>query len=95
MNLNITGQQMELTATLKDFITQRFDQVSKHCQDITNAHVICKVQRELQLAEAKIHIPGAEIFAHSSSENMYKTIDLLIEKLIRQVDKHREKNQGK
>lgn len=95
MNIDITGHQMDLTEALKDFITQRFDRVCKHAQHITSAHVTCKTEKSLQLVEARLHVPGTEIFAHSSSENMYKSIDLLIEKLIKQLDKHREKHQGK
>lgn len=93
MNISITGRHhMELTDALKAFIEERFDHIAKHSQQITNCHVICEVQKNLQMVEATLHIPGAEIHAKSDSENMYKSIDLLIEKLIKQIDKYREKH---
>ncbi len=83
---------MELTDALKTFIDDRFAQIKKHSMDITSAHIICAIEKNLQKAEITLHIPGTEIFAKSESENMYKTIDLLIEKVIKQIDKYREKH---
>ena len=57
--------------------------------------MICETIREEQIAEARLHIPGSEIFAKASSDNMYKSIDLLIEKITKQIDKYREKHEGK
>ena len=95
MNLDITGKQLELTDALKDFITERFENVRKHSSKITNAHVTCETIKDEQVAEARLHIPGSEIFAKASSDNMYKSIDLLIDKITKQIDKYREKHEGR
>jgi putative sigma-54 modulation protein len=95
MNLDITGKQLDLTDALKDFITERFENVRKHSNKITHAHVTCELTKDEQIAEARLHIPGTEIFAKASSDNMYKSIDLLIDKIIKQIDKYREKHEGK
>ena len=45
----------------------------------------------LQKAEAKMHVSGADVFADSIHEDMYAAIDALVDKLDRQVKKHKEK----
>ena len=58
---------------------------------MTNAHVILSVEKERQKAEATIHVSRGNLFADSQHENMYAAIDVLIDKLDRQVKKHKEK----
>jgi len=48
----------------------------------------------VQKSEARLHIAGAEIFAAAESENMYASIDLMTDKLDRQLIKHKEKTRG-
>jgi putative sigma-54 modulation protein len=48
----------------------------------------------VQKAEATIHISGADLFAHAESEDMYAAIDSLVDKLDRQLIKHKEKTRG-
>ena len=45
----------------------------------------------VQKAEATIHIAGGDLFAHADSEDMYAAIDLMMDKLDRQLVKHKEK----
>ena len=49
----------------------------------------------MQKAEATIHVAGADIFANAESEDMYAAIDLLADKLDRQLIKHNEKSRGR
>ena len=54
-------------------------------------HVVLNVEKLKQIAEAKVHLNGGEVFAQCEDDNMYAAIDLLIDKLDRQVIKHKEK----
>ena len=60
-------------------------------EHVINAHVILSVEKLSQKAEATLHINGANVFADSVHEDMYAAIDGLIDKLDRQVLKHKEK----
>ncbi|MCL5260734.1 MAG: HPF/RaiA family ribosome-associated protein [Gammaproteobacteria bacterium] len=42
-----------------------------------------------------MHAPGSEVYASAQSEDMYKTVDLLIDKLVGQLDKHKGKRESK
>jgi ribosomal subunit interface protein len=54
-------------------------------------HVILDVEKLAQKAEATLHVNGGELFATSEHNDMYAAIDALIDKLDRQVIKHKEK----
>ena len=59
--------------------------------EVHNVHVILNVEKLNQKAEATIHLNGADVFATMEHNDMYAAIDGLIDKLDRQVIKHKEK----
>ena len=91
MSLQISGQNIEITPTLHDLITKKFSSLGKHCDQIMSTNVTLSINRSAQNAEAMLRIPGADIFAKATSMDMYKTIDMLLEKVIRQLEKHKGK----
>ena len=91
MQLNLTGRHVELTDSLRDYINTKFAKLERHSDHINNVHVILDVEKLNQKAEATIHVRGAELFASTEHQDMYAAIDSLIDKLDRQVIKHKEK----
>jgi putative sigma-54 modulation protein len=94
MQLNITGHHLEVTAPLKEYVESKFERLQRHFDQITVTHVILSVEKKEQKAEATVHISGADLFAHSESEDMYAAIDSLTDKLDRQLIKHKQKHRG-
>ena len=90
--IKFSGHGVGVTQGLHDFTTEKFARVQKHAANATSIQVFFNVNKLSQEAEATLHIPGAEIFASAESDDMYKTIDLLVGKIIRQLDKHKEKS---
>jgi putative sigma-54 modulation protein len=92
MQITITGHHIEVTPALKDYIHEKMEKVHKRFSNITAAHVTLTVAKKFQQkAEATLHLAKAEIFASSESEDLYAAIDLLVDKLDRQVVRHKEK----
>lgn len=91
MQINVTGQQLDITDSIRDYVTTKMAKLERHIDTVTNAHVILSVEKLRQKAEATIHINGANLFAEAEDENLYAAIDALIDKLDRQVKKHKEK----
>lgn len=92
MQINITGHHVEITPALRDYVNNKMQKIHRLFSNITNVHVTLSVDKKFQQkAEARMNLAKAEIFAASESENMYAAIDLLIDKLDRQVVKHKEK----
>lgn len=91
MQINLTGHHIDITEALREYVDTKFAKLERHFDHITNVHVILNVEKTNQKAEATVHLNGGEIFAESVHEDMYAAIDGLINKLDRQVIKHKEK----
>ncbi len=82
---------MDITTSLRSYIESKFERLERHFDHMTNGHVILSIEKERKKAEATIHVNGGNLFADSEHEDMYAAIDSLIDKLDRQVKKHKEK----
>ncbi|MBC8519143.1 MAG: ribosome hibernation promoting factor [Gammaproteobacteria bacterium] len=91
MQLNITGHHVEVTPSMNEYVTGKMDKLERHFDNVTNVHVVLSVEKLRQKAEATLHVSGAEIFADCVDGDMYAAVDGLIDKLDRQVIKHKEK----
>lgn len=91
MQINISGHHLEITESLRDYVTSKLERLNNHHDRITNTHVILSVDKLIQKAEASLHVSGKDIFADATSENLYAAIDELADKLDRQLIKHKEK----
>lgn len=92
MQLNISGHQLELTDGLRDYVTEKMARIERHFDKITNVQVILEVEKLRQKAEAILHVSGGEVVANAEHTDMYAAIDMLIDKLDRQLIKFKEKN---
>ena len=91
MQINLTGHHIEITDSLREYVTSKFNKLERHFDNINNVHVVLNVEKVNRIAEAKMHLNGGEVFATSEHEDMYAAIDALVDKLDRQVKKHKEK----
>lgn len=91
MQINVTGHHLEITNSLKQYIEEKFTRLERHFDQIKNAQVILTVEKNQQIAEAKLLLSGTQLFATADDSDMYAAIDCLIDKLDRQVIKHKEK----
>lgn len=91
MNLNITGHHIEVTPAIREYVTEKVDRVLRHFDQVTSSHVILSVQKLQQKAEITLHVKGKDIYADAIDADLYAAIDLVTDKLDRQVVKHKEK----
>ncbi|AKO53171.1 MULTISPECIES: ribosome hibernation promoting factor [Marinobacter] len=91
MQLNISGHHVELTEALKEYVNEKFQRLERHFDQISNTNVTLQVEKLRQIAEATVNISGGELHAKAESEDMYAAIDALVDKLDRQILKHKEK----
>ncbi len=91
MQINLTGHHVDITDALRNYVDSKFERLERHFDQVTNVHVILSIEKLRQKAEATMHVNGADIFADDVHEDMYAAIDGLIDKLDRQVKKHKEK----
>lgn len=91
MQINLSGHHVDITDSLREYVDSKFTKLERHFDHINNVYVILNVEKLNQKAEATLHLDGGEVFATSEHTDMYAAIDSLIDKLDRQVIKHKEK----
>lgn len=91
MNLTIAGHHLEITDSLHRYVEEKIGKLERHFDNVTDIQVILSVEKQRQKAEATVHVTGATLFADSVDENMYAAIDMMTDKLDRQIIKHKEK----
>ena len=95
MQLNISGHHLDITDPIKDYVTNKLSKLERHHDRITSTNVILSVEKLVQKAEATVHVSGGEFFANSEHDDLYAAIDILTDKLDRQLIKHKEKNRDR
>jgi len=91
MQINLTGHHVDITPAIRSYIENKFARLERHFDNMTKIHVILSVEKERQKAEASIMVNKGKLYADSQHDDMYAAIDTLIDKLDRQVKKHKEK----
>ena len=92
MQLDITGHQIDLTDALQQHVRGKMRKLERQSNEIIQMHVVLNIEKHCHQAEATAHGPGAELFANADADDMHAAIDLLADKIDRQLLKHKEKN---
>ena len=85
MNISITFRQMEATEAVKGYATEKVGRLQKFLRQPLHGQVTLSCQKTLHLAEVDLHAGSQHFHAHESSEDMYASIDKVIDKLERQI----------
>ncbi len=91
MQITVTGRQIEVTDSLRDYASEKIGRVQKHFDHMTTVNVVLQVEKNRHLAEVSLHAKGANLAASAQADDMYAAIDEVADKLDRQVLKHKEK----
>jgi putative sigma-54 modulation protein len=91
MNMNITGNHLDVTPAIRDYVVSKLDRVARHFDHVIEVNVVLSVDKLRQKVEANLHTRGKDIHVEAIDGDMYAAIDALADKLDRQVLKHKEK----
>ena len=91
MNLNLTGNHLEITPAIRDYVVAKLDRVTRHFDHVIDVNVVLSVDKLRQKVEVNLHIRGKDIHAEAAEPDMYAAIDAIADKLDRQVLKYKEK----
>ena len=91
MQVTVTFRHMEPSDALKDYVNERTSRLTKHIDKPLESHVTLKVEKFRQIADVVITTNGIRIAGQESHEDMYAAIDLVMDKIERQVKKYRDR----
>lgn len=91
MQLNVTGHHIDVTASLRNYVENKIERIERHFDHVSDVHCILTVEKLRHKAEATVQVNGGRLYADATEEDMYAAIDGLVDKLDRQIKKHKEK----
>ena len=91
MNLSVSGHHLEVTAAIRGYVQSKIGRVTRHFDHVIDAHVILTANKVKQKAEVTLHVRGKDLHCESEEADLYAAIDLLADKLDRQVLKYKDK----
>ena len=90
--IQFTNRNGASSDALTQLATEKFDRLYKYAANITKVHITFNTENLDHIAEAELHIPKMQpVYAHAKSDDMYKSLDLLVDRLATQISKHKEK----
>ena len=91
MEVTVAGHHLDVTKALREYVESKLARLERHFDHMTNVRCILSVEKLEHKAEAIIHLSGSTIHADAIEEDMYAAVDGLIDKLDRQIRKHKDK----
>jgi putative sigma-54 modulation protein len=91
MNLNVSGHHLDVTPAIRTYVHTKLERVARHFDHVIDAHVILTVDKLRQKAEVTLHVRGKDLHCECEEQDLYAAIDLLADKLDRQVLRYKDK----
>lgn len=90
MKLKISFKHLDHTPALDERIREKSERFERYFEGTVSIHWVCWVKGDEHWAEMKLHGPKFDFFAKASADNMYKTLDLVVEKMERQLERQKD-----
>ncbi|NLO96536.1 MAG: ribosome-associated translation inhibitor RaiA [Peptococcaceae bacterium] len=91
MNIIVRGKQFKVTDALKEYAEKRVGKLAKYSDDFDEVIVTMTVEKERQRVEVTAPLNGFILRGEEETEDMYSSIDLVVDKLERQMEKYRKR----
>lgn len=91
MQVSITGRHVELTEPLKDYVHEKLQHLKHSFDHVVDVHVVLSVEKFRQRCEVTMQASGMNIHGSHETEDMYASIDGVVDKLNRQLKRYRSK----
>lgn len=96
LHVIITGKHLAVTPALKSYVESKLNRISRYFDQIQEAQVALSVERreglgKAQVVEVTVRGDGIILRGEEASQDMYASVDLVVEKLKKQIEKYRSK----
>ncbi|MBU4227154.1 ribosome-associated translation inhibitor RaiA [bacterium] len=91
MKIIFKGKHIEVTDAMRNYIEKRLNKIERHFDHILEVIVTLSVEKNRQIVEATLQASRALIRAEEETDDMYASIDKVVDKLERQIQKYKEK----
>lgn len=91
MATTVRGKNLEITQALKDYVLKREKKVTKYFDSEVNVQAMLSVEKDRKIAEITVKVDGVVLRGVEANEDMYAAIDLVYDKMVRQIHKYKTK----
>lgn len=91
MAITVRGKNIDITPALRDYVEKRVGKVTKYFDALGEITVLLTVEKGNHIVEVTVPVNGMLLRGEESTTDMYTSIDLVIEKLERQIEKYKTK----
>lgn len=91
MQVRVTGRHIEVTPALRTYAEEKINRLERYVDKIVDAHVILSIEKYRHIAEITLHANSITIRGEEESGDMYSSLDLVIDKIERQVRRYKER----
>ena len=100
MNLTISGHHIDVTPALREYVNTKLERVSRHSDQALDLTVVLSVDNSTekgmrQKASCATRFKGSDVFVETADADLYAAIDVLADKLVRQLSRLKEKSSGR
>lgn len=100
MKVKIDARHFDLTEAIKEYVTNKCEQLKTQLKDVIEAHYILNVEnhpstKDGHIAELILHVSGESIMAKIDTDDLYKSIDQVTSKVLKLAHKHKDKAKSK
>ena len=94
MEINLTGKHVDVDEMLREYVDKKMGKLERHGVKLHDVHVTLAMEKVRALAEVSINVDGHHLVAKEESKELSQSIDSAIEKIERQIVRHRGKRFG-
>lgn len=89
--VNIKGKNLDITPALREYVEKRVGKITKYFSSIKDIHAVLKVEKNRHIVELTVNANSVLLRAEEGTSDMYEAIDLVVEKIEKQIAKHKTK----
>lgn len=89
MQITVRGKNVEITGPLRDYVEKKVGKIEKYLEGPLSATVTLNVEKGRHIVEVTVPINGMLLRGEEATDDMYASIDLVVEKLEKQIDKYK------
>lgn len=91
MQLSVKGRNLEITAALRAYAEEKLSRLTRYLENIVSINVVLSVEKHRQITEVTLRVRDLTIRAEEEGDDLYSSIDLVAEKLERQILRYKER----
>jgi putative sigma-54 modulation protein len=91
MNISTTARHYDLAPALRDYAEGKVQHLKRYFDHIVNAHLVFSLEKYRHKVEITLHVNGKDFVSEDESDDMYVSVDRSVEKLERQLRRHKDK----